>query len=189
LKAYACLTKQGVCDGKYAIVPVQPEHIESIRQWRNAQLDVLRQTMPISQQQQVDYYTKHIWPSMSELMPANIVVSYLCEGIPIGYGGLVHIAWQDLRAEVSFLLASERTTDAAIYSEDFRRFLGLIKQLAFDRLNFHRLFTETYSIRQLHIATLEQSGFILEGVMREHVRIGGLPVDSIIHGCLKKYER
>ena len=101
----------------------------------------------------------------------------------------MHIAWQDLRAEVSFLLASERTTDAAIYSADFRRFLGLIKQLAFDRLNFHRLFTETYSIRQLHIATLEQSGFILEGVMREHVRIGGLPVDSIIHGCLKKYER
>lgn len=189
MKAYACLTKQGVCDGEYAIVPVQPEHIESIRQWRNTQLDVLRQTTPISQQQQVDYYAKHIWPSMSELMPVNIVVSYLCEGIPIGYGGLVHISWQDLRAEVSFLLASERTTDAAIYSADFRRFLGLIKQLAFDRLNFHRLFTETYSIRQLHIATLEQSGFILEGVMREHVRIGGLPADSIIHGCLKKYER
>ena len=189
MKAYACLTKNCLRDGDRAIVPVQPEHIESIRQWRNTQLDALRQAEPISPQQQIDYYATHIWPSMTEPMPAQIVVSYLYRNVPIGYGGLVHIAWPDLRAEVSFLMDPERAADAAIYAADFRFYLGLIKRLAFDGLGFQRLFTETYDIRQLHMATLEQSGFIREGVMRQHVRIGGFPVDSIIHGCLKNYER
>jgi RimJ/RimL family protein N-acetyltransferase len=178
---------QEFCDGEYAIAPVQPKQIESIRQWRNNQLDVLRQDEPISRQQQIDYYANHIWPSMARLMPKNIVMSYLYKGAPIGYGGLVHIAWQDLRAEVSFLLDTERAANEVTYSADFRRFLGLIKQLAFDELGFNRLFTETYNIRRLHIDALENSGFKREGVMCEHVRIDGLPIDSIIHGCLKNY--
>jgi RimJ/RimL family protein N-acetyltransferase len=189
LKSYACLVKQQFCDGEYAIAPVQPEQIECIRQWRNDQLDVLRQNGPISKQQQEDYYENRIWPSMAELMPTNIVMSFFYDGAPIGYGGLVHIAWHDLRAEVSFLLDTQRSTNEVTYSAEFQRFLGLIKQLAFDELGFNRLFTETYNIRQLHINTLESSGFNREGVMREHVFIDGVPVDSIIHGCLKNYER
>lgn len=189
LKSYACFSKQEVCDGEYAIAPVQPEHIESIRQWRNDQLDVLRQDRSITRQQQIDYYANYIWPSMAQMMPANIVMSYFYQGTLIGYGGLVHIAWHDLRAEVSFLLDTERAANKATYSADFRRFLGLIKQLAFDGLGFNRLFTETYNIRRLHIDTLESSGFKREGVMREHVRIDGCFVDSIIHGCLKNDER
>ena len=189
MKSYVCLTKNCLRDGDYSIVPVQPEHIESIRQWRNTQLVALRQAEPISQQQQVNYYATNIWPSMTELMPTTILLSYLYQDQPIGYGGLVHIAWHDLRAEISFLMDPERATDAANYAADFRCFLGLIKRLAFDGLGFQRLFTETYDIRQMHIATLEQSGFMREGVMRQHVRIDGFSVDSIIHGCLKNYER
>jgi RimJ/RimL family protein N-acetyltransferase len=189
LKKYRCLSKHCFRDGDYAVVAVQPEHIESIRHWRNNQLDVLRQVSPISQQQQIQYYTKNIWPSMEELQPTSILLSYLYENRPIGYGGLVHIAWQDLRAEVSFLLDPVRVGISSIYGTDFRCFLKLIKRLAFDDLGLQRLFTETYNIRQLHISTLEQSGFIREGVMRRHVRISGVPVDSIIHGCLKNDDR
>jgi RimJ/RimL family protein N-acetyltransferase len=64
-----------------------------------------------------------------------------------------------------------------------------MKSLAFDVLGLQRLFTETYDIRNLHIATLEESGFMREGVMRQHLRIGVNSVDSIIHGCLKNDER
>ena len=184
MKTYTCLRADSYTIGEFSIIPVQSGHIEAIRQWRNSQLNVLRQVAPISQQQQQSYYENLIWPSMSEAAPANILVSFLNCGTPIGYGGLVHIAWEDLRAEVSFLLDPERAANASTYSKDFSCFLNLIKRLAFDDLGLHRLFTETYDVRPVHIATLEETGFAREGVMRDHVRIDGQPVNSIIHGCL-----
>lgn len=188
MKAYACLNKQRLQNGDYAILPVQPEHIEPIRLWRNAQMNILRQSEPILERQQISYYANNIWPSMKEPMPANILMSYLFRDELIGYGGLVHIAWHDLCAEISFLLSPDRAINSAIYSADFQCFLGLIKHLAFDYLCFQRLYTETYEIRSLHIKILENSGFMREGVLRQHVRIGGNPINSIIHGCLKKCE-
>lgn len=188
LTSYACLTDKYYREGDYAIVAIQPEHIELIRLWRNSQLNVLRQIKPISKQQQEKYYAENIWPSMLKSMPTTILMSYLYKEQPIGYGGLVHIAWEDLRAEVSFLVAPERAAVPQIYAEDFHCFLGLIRRLAFDGLGFQRLFTETYDIRQLHIETLESSGFVREGVMRQHARIDGSFIDSIIHGCLKNDE-
>lgn len=189
VNSYACLADKCYREGDYAIVAVQPEHVDLIRRWRNSQLKVLRQINHISRQQQEKYFAENIWPSMVEPMPSTILVSYLHKEEPIGYGGLVHIAWEDLRAEVSFLVAQERASIPEIYAEDFRSFLTLIKRLAFDGLGFQRLFTETYDIRQLHIETLEASGFEREGVMRQHVRIDGSFVDSIIHGCIKNDER
>ena len=187
--SYACLPIKSYRRGEYEIVAVQPEHIDLIRQWRNSQLNVLRQIRPISEQQQEKYFTENIWPSMLSSTPTTILMSYLHKAEPIGYGGLVQIAWEDLRAEVSFLVAPERAAIPEIYAEDFRRFLGLLKCLAFDGLGFNRLFTETYDIRQMHIEILEVSGFVREGVMRQHVRIDGRFTDSIIHGCLNNDER
>jgi len=48
------------------------------------------------------------------------------------------------------------------------------------------VFTETYALRKHHINVLEDAGFELEGVMRDHVRIGGKFVDSLIHSLIKK---
>lgn len=184
-----CLSTQKIRIGDYSIAPVQPRHIEIIRLWRNAQKSVLRQVADITPEQQVKYFSIRVWPEMVRPMPSNILMSFfLCDEL-IGYGGLVHIAWEHLRAEVSFLVSPERAQDVALYMRDQMNFLALMKILAFDQLGFHRLFTETYDIRQPHIANLEAAGFIREGVMQAHVRIDGRPVDSIIHGCLSTYER
>ncbi len=189
MKSYFCLSENVFKFGDYSIVPVQPDHIEQIRQWRNAQLDVLRQNSVITPEQQKDYYEFQIWPHMSASSPPEILMSYFKSNLLIGYGGLVHIAWRDFRAEISFLLDPSRTKNDIIYKEEFSIFLKLIKKLAFDELSFHRLFTETFDIRTIHIATLEASGFLREGVMRDHVKISNRRIDSIIHGCLESYER
>lgn len=190
MKKYICLKNQSIVDAKskYTITTIQSENIETIRLWRNDQLEFLRQTDIITQQQQIDYYETHIWPSMKNSMPKNILVGFFYENSLIGYGGLVHISWQNLRAEISFLLDSRRVSDKNIYSTDFHNFLKLIKQLAFDSLALNRLFVETYDIRPLHVSVLESSGFIKEGCLRKHVRINGVWVDSLIHGCFKSNE-
>jgi len=184
VKQYACLGQKIFELGPYSVSTVQEDHIESIRRWRNAQMKVLRQSTPISPEQQVEYFSQHIWPSMDVPQPANILISLFKNGFLIGYGGLVHIAWEHKRAELSFLLATERLQDLAIYAEDFSAFLGLIKRIVFEDLKLHRIFTETYDIRPHHISILEMNGFSCEGVLRDHLRIDGRAVNSVLHGCI-----
>jgi RimJ/RimL family protein N-acetyltransferase len=152
--------------------------------WRNAQLNVLRQREPLTQEGQERYFQEVIAPSYSEKHPRQILFSYLDGPTLIGYGGFVHIAWEDRRAEVSFLMDPERAADPHLYEQDFSCYLAMLKSAAFRHLKFVRLFTETYDIRWQHVRILELSGFQLEGRLRSHVWIDGKPVDSLVHGCV-----
>jgi hypothetical protein len=91
-----------------AISAVQPEHIESIRVWRNEQLDVLRQAHPISVDEQTAYFDRVIWHDMDSTTPRQILVAIHLSGEFIGYGGLVHLSWSDQRGEVSFLIRTDQ---------------------------------------------------------------------------------
>jgi len=163
---------------------VQDDHIEPIRAWRNAQLDVLRQSSPLTEADQRCYYENTIWPTLDHRQPHQILLSFFENDRLLGYGGLVHIAWPDRRAEVSFLLDPHGSMSEPQYGTLFTGFLSLMKVLAFTELGMHRLWTETYATRKNHVAVLEANGFQPEGRMRQHVQIGGAGVDSLIHGCL-----
>ena len=184
MPSYACLPPNLPAQGDYALAGISPAHIEAIRQWRNAQMDVLRQREPISPEQQRRYFDTQIWPTLQLPQPPQVLLSFSHRGEPVGYGGLVHIAWAHRRAEVSFLLAPSRTASPAGYAADFGAFLTLLKQLAFGPLGLQRLWTETYATRGHHIGVLEANGFEPEGRMRHHVLLDGRPVDSLLHGCL-----
>lgn len=182
--SYACLPRPLITLGDYAVRSVQPQDIEDIRLWRNAQMDVLRQQAPLTPEDQRDYYAQHVWPVMSQAEPANILVTLLHNGQRIGYGGLVHLAWPHRRAEVSFLVSPDLASDPLPYSQAFDAFFRLMKILAFDDLQLHRLTGETYAFRTAHIALLEAAGFALEGRLRGHVRLNGEYIDSLLHACM-----
>lgn len=171
-------------DGSVVVRAVEPEHIEAIRCWRNAQIDVLRQSRAITAEEQVAYFERAVWPDKSSDRPANILLGLFEDGRMIGYGGLVHIAWDYRRAEISFLLATEIAQDEAVVSTLFATWLRQMQRLAFEDLGLSRLTTETYAMRTLHLRILGQAGFQREGLLRQHVRVGGRPMDAVIHGCL-----
>lgn len=189
MKNYICMPRPKLQDGVLSIEAVQPCHIERIRQWRNEQMIILRQSVIITPTQQQEYYAMNVWPEMEVQQPKNILMIYQENDEPIGYGALVHIAWEHLRAEVSFLLNPYLVCGTGDISRYFASFLSLIKILAFDDLGFKRLFTETYAARIHHIAALEATGFRREGVLKHHVTVDGQPGDSIIHGCISSYAR
>jgi RimJ/RimL family protein N-acetyltransferase len=189
VRRYTCLPGDGtIRSGDFALATVQDEHLEAIRVWRNAQMDVLRQAEPIEPLGQVRYFETHIWPTLAERHPPNILLAFQQSGRLLGYGGLVHIAWDHRRAEISFLLDPQYIADPALYARYFSTFLDLLKRLAFAGLSLHRLFTETFDTRAQHVKVLEEHGFEPEGRMRQHVRIGERWVDSLLHGCLNAHE-
>jgi len=183
---YKCLPEAITDEHGYELLPVQPADIESIRRWRNAQMSVLRQHQEILPDEQVEYFTRTIWPLMDNDSPDTILLSLLSKGTMIGYGGLVHIAWGDRRAEISFLVDPARACHQDTYHRDFTAYLSLIQRIAFSHLALNRLFTETYAFRSEHIKTLESCGLQLEGRLREHVLIKNRPTDSLIHGILRQ---
>jgi RimJ/RimL family protein N-acetyltransferase len=183
--AYRVMSQRPVLsEGLVVVRAIEPAHIEAIRLWRNAQIDVLRQSRAITAEEQVAYFERVVWPDKQSDHPANILLGLFENDRIIGYGGLVHIAWDYARAEVSFLLATEIAANEEVVSTLFATWLRQMQRLAFDDLGLSRLTTETYAMRALHIRILEEAGFQREGLLREHVRVGGRPMDAVVHGCL-----
>jgi RimJ/RimL family protein N-acetyltransferase len=179
---YLCLKAQRFAtqDG-YTIVPLRKQDIQKIREWRNTQIDILRQQMPLTTEQQETYYQDFIEPSFRQEQPTIILFSFLKNDLCIGYGGLVHIDWLAQRGEVSFLVNPEFFSD---YENLFEQFYALMQFVAFEDLKFHRIFTETFAFRLDHMPLIEQAGFRQEGHLREHVFKRGRWHDSFIHGLL-----
>jgi RimJ/RimL family protein N-acetyltransferase len=181
---YRVMPRNSVTDGVIVLRAVEPKDVESIRQWRNAQMDVLRQRLPLTPVAQRAYFASVVWPMKSQLEPGQILLAIEQKGNLIGYGGFVHISWPDLRAEVSFLLEPSREKEPDARDEIFSRFLDLVSAVAFQDLGFHRLSTETFDLRRAHIATLETSGFVQEGLLRENIIVENDFCDSVLHGLL-----
>jgi RimJ/RimL family protein N-acetyltransferase len=184
--SYSCLNTQSLSKNEYQIVPLRYQDIFNIKQWRNDQIDYMRQTEPLTDEMQTQYYQNVIAPSFKLKHPNQILFSYLFQNICIGYGGIVHINWPSKRGEVSFLLETQRTKDLNNYQKEFSTFLELIKKMAFEDLHFHRLYTETFDIRPHHVAVLEKEGFAFEGCMKDHIFLNGHYIDSLLHGCINE---
>lgn len=182
---YACLETQTFAESNYQITPLRYKDIYLIKEWRNAQIEVLRQHVPLTDEMQKKYYEHVIHPSFAAKHPNQILFSFLKDGLPIGYGGIVHIEWKDKQGEVSFLVDPKRTAEPSTYELDFSTFLKLIKNVAFNHLHFARLYTETYDVRPHHISILEKAGFVEERRLKDWVKVDGKDVDAIIHECMK----
>jgi len=171
----------------YRYVGLRRRDIQTLRRFRNEQMSVLRQRQPIGEEDQERWFDEVVLPTHAQLEPSFLLVSILDEADAfIGYGGLTNIDWQLRRAEVSFLMSPGRAANTETYRRDLRSFLAWIQRWAFDELQLHRLFTETYEFRTEHIRILEEAGFVSEGRLRHHIVDPSDPsalVDSLFHGC------
>lgn len=182
---YKCLDQSSFEDqAGYQLIPIREEDMESIRIWRNAQIEILRQKKSISTHEQKNYFHHVIWPTFVQEHPDQILFSYLYKNKCIGYGGLTHIDWESKRAEVSFLLNPQRMHSIESVRQDLMPFLNLLTRAAFDDIGLHRLFTEAYAFRTDVITILEEYGFKREGQLRDHVYKKGRWHDSVIQGLL-----
>ena len=170
----------------YHLVPVRLEDIESIRIWRNAQREVLRQNEELTKEAQETYFATFVWPYKWVTDPSQVLYSFLEGPVCIGYGGFTHIDWVARRAELSFLLDPSRVADEDRYRRDFLFFLGEICKEARDRWDLHQIFAETFAFRQIHIQVLEDFGFQRMAILPRRVHKRGEWVDALIHELILK---
>lgn len=103
------------------------------------------------------------------------------DGTLVGVCGLCYINWVYRTAEASIYVVPDLQLPTAA-----AEVLHLLRQKAFKEFNLHRLWAEAYEFDTVKIALLEQSGFVLEGRLREHVFQQGRYHDSLMYGLLRR---
>lgn len=182
--SYNCLNKNKFFYKNFSLETIQKKEIETVRLWRNKNIQILRQNKIISKKQQVNYFKNQILPDMKKKQPSNILFSFKKNNEMIGYGGFVHIAWQNNRSEISFLLNNSITVDKN-YVINFLIFLKIIKKIAFNNLKFKKIYTETFDKRKKHIKILESFGFKKEGYLKNQYFFNKRYINTILHSYIK----
>jgi RimJ/RimL family protein N-acetyltransferase len=152
-------------------------------QIRNEQIYHLRQSQPLTIEQQELYFSTVVSKLFEQEQPNQLLFSLLEDGKFIGYGGLVHINWIDRYAEISFVMKTELEKNR--FEEIWIRYLELIKSVAFEELKFHKLFTYAFDIRPHLYPALEKAGLKEEARLKNHVFFDNNWKDVIIHSIFQ----
>jgi RimJ/RimL family protein N-acetyltransferase len=185
MPTYRSLRLNDYCHGRYRLLPIRPDDREAIREWRNAQMDILRQNAPLTAEAQDRYFRDVVAPLFGAEQPPQLLFSLLLDEELIGYGGLVHIDWNAGRAEISFLLETDRNAHIPTFQTDFAAYLHLLRQVAFEDLSLQKINTEAYDVRPYLTAVLEAEGFAEEARLPRHVQVAGQLVDTLFHSCFR----
>lgn len=179
---YKILNQQEFHQSNYSLVPIRMEDRYDIMKWRNEQIYHLRQSKPLTEEDQ-DKYFNTVVKSLFEMdKPDQLLFSYLKENKCLGYGGLVHINWTDKNAEVSFIM------DTQLEQNEFHKhwgiFLDLLYQIAFDEINLHKIYTYAFDLRPNLYEAIEAKGFVREAVLKEHCILNNEYRNVVIHSLI-----
>jgi RimJ/RimL family protein N-acetyltransferase len=152
--------------------------------WRNEQIYHLRQSMPLTEKMQTNYFENVIKPQFNQVNPNQILFSFLVDNVCVGYGGMVHINWIDKNAEISFLMNTE--LEKVYFEEFWLGYLKLIEKVAFEELSMHKIFVYAFDLRPHLYIALEKGGFFKDAVLKEHCYFHEKFIDVVIYSKLKK---
>ena len=181
---YKILNRNIFSKENLSIVPIRYEDRYKIMGWRNEQIYHLRQDKILTKEVQDKYFREIVASIFSEKKPNQILFSYIKKQKCIGYGGLVHINWSDKNAEISFLMNSD--LEKKYFHFHWSNYLKMIENLAFDELNFHKIYTYAYDLRPKLYEVMRDSGYFRDAILKDHVCSKGSYLDVVIHSKLNK---
>jgi RimJ/RimL family protein N-acetyltransferase len=176
---YTTLKKQIYTNGIFKIVPIRHEDRIAIMQWRNEQIYHLRQSKPLTIEDQDNYFENVVPKLFEQTHPNQLLFSFLKDDVCIGYGGLVHINWIDKNAEISFIM--ETLQEETKFHKNWSNFLPLIEEVAFTQLKFHKLYVFAFDLRPHLYKVLISNNYFKDAVLKDHCFFDNRFIDVVIH--------
>ena len=164
MNIYKCLNTQEFVSKHYKLVPIRLNDRFKIMEWRNEQLYHLRQSHPLTIEDQENYFSNVVSKIFDKNRPNQILFSFLENDLCIGYGGLVHINWTEKNAEISFIMDTKLEKES--FEEMWLIYLDLIEQVAFNDLKFFKIYTYAFDLRPNLFNILENSGFKIDSNLK-----------------------
>ena len=179
---YKALSQQSFESGSLRLVPIREEDKYLIMEWRNEQMFHLRQNKKLSRTDQKHYFKTVVRPLYSQEKPEQMLFSLLEEDACIGYGGLVHLDWNKLEGEVSFLMNTGLESNR--FEELWSKFLKMLNVVAFDQIALARIFTFAYDLREHLYPPILENNFKLARRIPNVLRESNRSYDVLIHAKL-----
>jgi RimJ/RimL family protein N-acetyltransferase len=167
--------------GDYNIVPLRDEDKYAILDWRNSQIDILRQDRLLTKEEQENYFKTVISQLFEVDEPVQLLWSFLQNSKLIGYGGLVHIDWINKTGEISFLTETSRNKNKDVFINDWCNYLTMLIEVASRELKFNSIYTYAYDIRPNLYIALEKMGFKETKRIKNSIDINNELKDVVIH--------
>ena len=183
---YKALQKQIFSYNAFSLVPIRSEDRMDIMKWRNEQIYHLRQSKPLTEEDQDNYFNNVVLKLFDQNQPEQILFSFLKNGECIGYGGLVHINWVDKNAEISFIMDTE--LERSNFDMIWSIYLSLIDEVAFYELKLHKVSTFAYDLRPNVYKLFEIANYKKEAVLIDHKFFDDQFVNVVIHAKINPYE-
>ena len=184
MNLYKVLDKQSFIKSRYSLVPIRFEDRHAIMKWRNEQIYHLRQSKPLTKEDQDAYFENVVAKLFDQDQPNQILFSFLENGVCIGYGGLVHINWIDKNAEVSFIMNTD--LEKEYFSDYWKAYLNILKEVAFETLNLHKTYVYAFDLRPHLYDALEKSGYFFDCRLNEHCFYNNEFKDVVIYSQINK---
>lgn len=182
MRSYKALNKQVYSYKNFSIVPIRDEDRFLIMKWRNEQIYHLRQAQPLTEKSQNKYFSTVVADLFNKKEPDQILFSFLEGEQCVGYGGLVHINWVDKNAEISFVMNSK--LESEFFNIYWSKYLEMLEELAFDDLNFHKLYVYAFDLRPKLYSILEENNYFHDATLKDHCFFNKKYIDVIIHSKL-----
>ena len=181
---YKCLSINKFESNGFHIEPLRDIDKYDILEIRNQQLYHLRQSKPLTKEQQDNYFNKVVALLFDQEKPNQLLFSFFENNEFVGYGGLVHINWIDKIAEISFVMKTDLEKNN--FSKYWSNYISLIEKIAFSELNFHKIFTYAFDLRPHLYAILEKNGFTEEARLEEHCLFDDNYIDVVYHSKINR---
>ncbi|MDA9668727.1 GNAT family N-acetyltransferase [Flavobacteriaceae bacterium] len=163
----------------FELIPIRYEDRYEIMDWRNDQIYHLRQKEILTKDIQDDYFNDVIKLLFKDRKPKQILFSFLKENLLIGYGGLVHINWENKNSEISFILNT--TLEEKKFEMLWDNFLSLLENVAFSKLGLHKIYTYAFDLRPRLYVVLEKRDYKQEARLKMHEKFKNEFIDVLIH--------
>ena len=182
MREYKNLLKQEFSIDNYLITPIRDKDKWVIMKTRNEQMFHLRQQNPLTELDQENYFKNIISELFLIDKPNQLLFSFLKDGEFVGYGGLVHINWEEKSAEISFIMLTNLEKEN--FSKNWTVFIKLIESVAFEELRFTKIYTYSYDLRPHLYPILERCGYILTDRLSKEIDFNGELIDVLINSKL-----
>lgn len=186
LRMYRILKNNNYSLNEFSLVSIRFQDRYNIMNWRNEQIIHLRQNEPLNSKTQDSYFKDVILKEFEMDQPPQILFSFLEKGNLVGYGGLVHIDWDNNNAEISFLMNT--ILQEKFFNRYWSNFLTLLKNIAFNELNFYKIYVYAFDIRAELYPVLEMNEFKLDCRLKNHCRINGFYKDVVIYSHFNEFK-
>jgi UDP-4-amino-4,6-dideoxy-N-acetyl-beta-L-altrosamine N-acetyltransferase len=165
------VTGPTITRGELALVPVAPEHLETLRVWRNSSAvgQFMYSETNLSPEDQLR------WFSALEADPRRASWVIIAAGEPVGALNLIDYDASHRRASAGYYLGEESMRGVGLGAlVEF-----LLLELFFGHFDGHRLERQVFASNEAAVRMLEQFGFRREGLLREYAVKNGHRIDVV----------